>query len=144
MPANAYLPAVMPTFVQAKNSSGPTIPAGSGVVITGTSFGAPVPGAAETAVPAFSFALPTSTVTIGSLGIVRDRDIVGGDIGLVATAGSVVAARSDGTGTTFSPLTITTSGALTVASSGSEVIAHGLAASTGSAIWCRVVEPYVL
>ena len=143
---SAYMPGCMAITVQAANASGSTIPAGSGVVITGTSFGTPVPGNAETAEPAFSFALPTATVTIGSLGIVRGPDIASGDVGEVATAGSVIAARSDGSGTRFSPLTIKTTGELTVASSGNEVIAHGLSASTGSggAIWCRVVEPFVL
>jgi hypothetical protein len=112
-------------------------------VISSTDFVPPTPGAGESRIPSFIFRLPSGTVTQGSLGIVLGSDIATSDIGDVATAG-VVAALSDGTGTLYSPLTIRTNGQLTVASSGDEIIAIGLAPSTGGAIWCRVVQPFLL
>jgi len=55
-----------------------------------------------------------------------------------------IAARSDGSGGYYQPLTLDALGRLKLCPSGSEVLALGLSAPASGAIWCRVVPPFIL
>jgi hypothetical protein len=132
-------------WCQALNASGSTIVAGTGVILSAVPLPSPVAGAEPgPGIAAFEFTLPLgATTTSASLGIVVSEDIASGDVGYLAMAG-VIAARSDGTGGAFLPLTLDALGRLKLATSGHEVLALGLASPVGGAIWCRVVPPFLM
>ena len=133
-------------WCQARNATGSTVTAGTGVILSAVVLPSPIAGAEPGAgIAAYEFTLPLgATTTSGFLGVVVSEDVPSGDVGFLMTAG-VISCTSNGTGSAFGPLTPDALGRMKAATvSGCQVCATAIANPVGGAVWARIIEPYAL